>query len=111
MKIIKSQDNRKLINAAETCHFFIYQRRKATNDEATTFFNANIMSTMDVRFVEESLTPEESIYNIEADNIKIGTYTTEAQAKFVLDEILLFLISSTNNLFVMPKDLGANYIL
>ena len=110
MKIIKSQDNRKLINATETRRFFIDQRRKATNDEDTTFFNFNAMSA---RFTveEESLTPEESIYNIEADNIKIGTYTTEAQAKFVLDEILLFLISSTNNLFTMPKDLGTNYTL
>lgn len=111
MKIIKSQDNRKLLNANETCRFLIDQRRKekATHDEAITFVNFNLTNT---RFtVEESLTPEESIYNIEADGYKIGTYTTEAQAKFVLDEILLFLISSTNNLFTMPKDLGTNYIL
>lgn len=109
MKIIKSQDNRKLINATETCRFLIDQRRKIANDEPTTHVFFNATST---RFtLEEPLTPEESIYNIEADGYKIGTYTTEEQAKFVLDEILLFLISSTNNLFTMPKDLGANYTL
>lgn len=109
MKIIKSQDNKKLINATETCRFFIDQRRKVMHDEATTFFNFNAIST---RFtVEESLTPEESIYDIKADGYTIASYTTEAQAKFVLDEILFFLTSNTNNLFTMPKDLGANYIL
>ena len=109
MKIIKSQDNRRLINATETCRFFIDQRRKSTHNEATTFFNFNAMSANFT--VEESLTPEESIYNIEADGYKIGTYTTEAQAQYVLDELLFFLTSNTNNLFTMPIDLGVNYTL
>ena len=107
MKIIKSQDNKQLINTNEIQRFQISRIAKTSFTPSTRYryVHAHILEP------PVELTPKNSVYSIEAGNYTIASYTTEAQAQYVLDEILLFLTSNTNNLFVMPIDLGANYIL
>ena len=105
MKLIKSQDNKQLINTNEIQRFQIGRIAKASSTPSTGYRYLYAHSLEPLK-----LTPENSIYSIEADNYTIASYTTEEQAQYVLDEILFFLIS-TNNLFEMPIDLGANYTL
>lgn len=106
MKIIKSQDNKQLINTNETQRFQINRTAKtsATPNPGYRYLYRG--------WEPVELTPENSIYSIEADNYTIASYTTEEQAQYVLDELLFFLTSNKdNNLFTMPINLGTNYRL
>ena len=107
MKLIRSQDNKQLINTNETQRFQISRIAKTSITPSRGYRYTYARSWEPVE-----LTPENSIYSIEADNYTIASYTTEEQAQYVLDEILFFLTSNKdNNLFTMPINLGANYTL